>query len=441
MATTTSLVLIQRLSEAIGDYLSLTASDGTTTTVVDTDLANLTEDNGGVQGYVKIVTDAGGSGAAPEGQIRRIKNGTSGYTASSTTITVNFAFTASPATGDTYELHRYDPVVKRNAINSAIRQLWPSIYLPIRDESLVVDNLLSNSGFETAASSNVHPSWSKVGTPTIDDNGSIVRHLSSSARIIASGAAEGETQTVQVNIKELIGKTVHAAFWVYATTANWARIRVDTDGGTTFLSSDYHTGADEWQYLEIHETIPDAATQVGLRLEVADGGTAYFDAGWMAVGPIHKMTVPTSIVRGPYRVEQQMDESDPNGDYLNLDNPIRGHRLRVRGMGHLSQPSTDSGTVEVGDEYVDLIVAKAAQILFQSVSGDDGNPRHTPEYWREIVHGPRFTRGQGMIDMPGNRMVPPPIGRRKGSWHIEDDGSGRYIMLDGRSQLRSKSHR
>ena len=50
MATTTSLVLIQRLSEAIGDYLSLTASNGTTATVVDTDLANLAEDNGGVQG-------------------------------------------------------------------------------------------------------------------------------------------------------------------------------------------------------------------------------------------------------------------------------------------------------------------------------------------------------------------------------------------------------
>ena len=147
MATTTSLVLIQRLSEAIGDYLSLTASSGTSTTVVDTDLDNLAEDNGGVQGYVKIVTDAGGSGAAPEGEIRRIKNGTSGYTASSTTITVNFAFTASPASGDTYELHRFDPVVKRNAINRAIETLYPQLYLPIRDQSVVVNNRLLNSDF------------------------------------------------------------------------------------------------------------------------------------------------------------------------------------------------------------------------------------------------------------------------------------------------------
>ena len=432
MATTTSLVLIQRLSEAIGDYLSLTASGGTTTTVVDTDLANLTEDNGGVQGYVKIVTDAGGSGAAPEGQIRRIKNGTSGYTASSTTITVNFAFTASPASGDTYELHRFDPVVKRNAINSAIRQLWPSIYLPIRDESLVVDNLLSNSDFETAASANVHPSWSKVGTPTITDETSIRRHLTNSAKIIASGAVEGQVQVVQVNIEELIGKTVHAAFWVYATTANWARIRVDTDGGTTFLSSDYHTGVDEWQYLEIHETLPDAATQIGLRLEVANGGTAYFDAGWMAVGPIHKMTVPTTILHGPHRVEQQADESDPNGDYKLMDKAITGRRLRVRGMGALSQPSTDSGTVEIGDEKVDLIVAKAAEILFQSVRGDDGNDRHIPEYWRALVHGRPGTRREGMIHETGKRMMPMTTGRNRGRWHTEKDASGRYIILDDR---------
>mgnify|MGYP003109736567 CR=1 FL=1 len=432
MATTTSLVLIQRLSEAIGDYRLLTAdADGSATTsrIVDAEFANLTEDAGGLPGWVKVVSTT--DGAAPLGEIRRVANGAAGYTVSGTIMVVNQAFSAALGAGDTFEHHRFDPVVKRTAINAAIRQLWPSIYLPIRDESLVVDNLLSNSGFETAASGNLHPSWTKVGTPTITDETSIRRHLTNSAKIIASGASEGETQTVQVNIDEMIGKTVDAAFWVYATTANWARIRVDV-GSADWLNSDYHTGADEWQYLEIHATIPESAVMLGLRLEVADGGTAYFDAGYMAVGKIHKMTVPTSIVRGPHRVEQQVDESDPNGDYLNLDNPIRGHRLRVRGMGHLSQPSTDSGTVEIGDEYVDLIAAKAAEILFQMVSGDAGKRQHSTDYWHEIVHGPRGTRGQGMINEPGNRMVPPPIGRLKGSWHVEDDDNGSYIMLDGR---------
>lgn len=71
MATTTSLVLMQRLSEAIGDRYSSTATGGTTATVVDTSLANHTEDDGGIQGWVKIVTDAGGAGAAPEGEVRR----------------------------------------------------------------------------------------------------------------------------------------------------------------------------------------------------------------------------------------------------------------------------------------------------------------------------------------------------------------------------------
>ena len=53
MGTTTRQVLRERLSQAIGDYYSLAttgsgAGDGTT--MVDADLANLTEDNGGIQG-------------------------------------------------------------------------------------------------------------------------------------------------------------------------------------------------------------------------------------------------------------------------------------------------------------------------------------------------------------------------------------------------------
>ena len=433
MATTTSLVLIQRLSEAIGDYRLLTAdADGSATSsrIVDAEFANLTEDAGGLPGWVKVVSTTDGN--APLGEIRRVANGAAGYTVSGTIMVVNQAFSTALGAGDTFEHHRFDPVVKRTAINAAIRQLSFTLFRSIRDESLIVDNLLSNSGFETVVSGGVHPSWTAVGSATITDETTIKRHGTYSAKIVASGSDEGQEQVVStVETKDLIGKPVVAKFWVHATTADWARIRIDF-GSSTFESSSYHTGADEWQVLEINTNVPSGASQVSMQLDVANGGTAYFDAGWMTIDKIYKMTVPTSIIRGPYRVEQQMDESDPNGDYLNLDRPIRGHRLRVRGMGLLSQPSTDSGTVEIGDEYVDLIAYKAAEILFQMVSGDAGNIRHSADYWHEIVHGPRGTRGQGMINEPGNRMVPPPTGRLKGSWHIEDDDSGSYIMLDGR---------
>ena len=140
MGTTTRLVLEQRFSEAIGDYESLTASAGNTTTLTAAALADLTEDNDGIQGWVKI--DAGSAA----GDIRRIK-ASSGYVASTKVLTVNRAFSAS-AGAVAFTLHRYDPKQKLNAISRAIELLFPTLYLPVRDETLSVDNLLINSSFE-----------------------------------------------------------------------------------------------------------------------------------------------------------------------------------------------------------------------------------------------------------------------------------------------------
>ena len=72
MGTTTRQVLRERLSQAIGDYYSLTSTGsgaGGGTTIVDADLANLTEDDGGIQGWT-IQTSGNNAG-----EIRRIKNG------------------------------------------------------------------------------------------------------------------------------------------------------------------------------------------------------------------------------------------------------------------------------------------------------------------------------------------------------------------------------
>ena len=136
MGTTTRQVLRERLSQAIGDYYSLAttgsgAGDGTT--MVDADLANLTEDNGGVQGWV--IQTSGNN----YGEIRRIKNGTAGYTASSTTININRACTNQVASGVSYELHRFDPVRKHDALEIALEGLFPYLYKPVI-EDLVIDN-------------------------------------------------------------------------------------------------------------------------------------------------------------------------------------------------------------------------------------------------------------------------------------------------------------
>ena len=436
MATTTSLVLIQRLSEAIGDYLSLTASGGTTTTVVDTDLDNLTEDNGGVQGYVKIVTDAGGSGAAPEGEIRRIKNGTSGYTASSTTITVNFAFTASPASGDTYELHRFDPVVKRNAINSAIRSLYPSrdtrgriqrgLYLPLLDESIFVDDRLSNSGFETFSGG--FTGWTAVGSPTVAEESTVVFHGTKSAKVTSAGGAAGQlTQTPDVNVQGRAGQTATFKRWVWASVASEVRVRIDWDGGSTFANSEYHTGDSSWRLLSVSGTIPTNATQVKVICEVIQGGkVGYFDGpGGLIVGPKYKYTLPSSFVQGPHSVSMQHNENNVEGPYYPIPEggvPISGRILRLEGMGRLTEPASDSATTEVDGARADLIVAEAARRMFSGMArGDSNNLIHSPDFWADEVFQKRASPGIAMPVMSAET--------RRNNWNVLEDSDGKYLVF------------
>lgn len=385
------------------------------TTIIDTALANLTEDNGGIQGYIKMTS---GSDA---GNARRIKNGTSGYTASSTTITVNFAFSGQIASGVSFELHRFDPDIKRLAINRAIENLYPLLYLELRDHSVMIDNRLSNSHFGTYSGG--FTGWTAVGSPTVTQESTIVRMPGAkSAKVVASGANGQLTQAPHMSRNEMTGKDARAHFWVYATGANAARVRLDWDG-STIVSSDYHSGKDQWELLKVEGTVPDGATQIKTILEVTDGSTAYFANGFQSVGPIWRYTVPSTFLQGPHYVDMQQDENEPDGVYSPLrGSPVEGFILQLRGMGLLSRPTTDSGTTEVDGAKVDLIVAKAAEMMFQGmVTGDEGNLYHTPEYWRN-ERAARESR-------PGARMMPMGSAKSNGYWTSESDSSGHYIRL------------
>ena len=151
MATTTRAVLRQRLSEAIGDYTTMTttsagAADGTT--LVDSGIRNLSggRDDDAFEGWYVLLT----SGAA-SGEIKRVLQSRE----SVNSITLQEAFSIQVASGITYELHRNDPALKHNAINRGIEELSSQIPLPLRDETLVVDNLLTNWDFETFADSEI----------------------------------------------------------------------------------------------------------------------------------------------------------------------------------------------------------------------------------------------------------------------------------------------
>ena len=153
--TTTRVALLQRLSEQIGDWWTdTTTSIGNVNQkeLIDTSLLKHTmggDDDGFLDWWVRMT-----SGAA-SGETGRV----SSSTASTGTLTFSSAFSARIASGVTYELHRFDPADKHNALNAAARLLYPSLAVPLMDETLVVDDLLSNPSFESAFGSGPHPSW------------------------------------------------------------------------------------------------------------------------------------------------------------------------------------------------------------------------------------------------------------------------------------------
>ena len=129
------------------------------------------------------------------------------------------------------------------------------------------------------------------------------------------------------------------ACWVYATAASTARIRV-LWGSSSYESHDYHSGDDQWEYQEINVNVPSTAAEITAVLEVADAGTARFDASHLHIAPIYRYTIPSAIVHGPHYVTQQADIFHPEGPYhpiVRETEATPGRILRFEGLGILTR--------------------------------------------------------------------------------------------------------
>ena len=426
MATTTRVNLRKALSEAIGDYQAFaTTADGNDakTSLVSSTLKNYSggADDGAFEEQFFLGTSGANSGASKRCALY-IANASDGPTA-----ILQDALDNQTASADTFELHRYDPDLKHTAINRALAELFPILYKPIRDETLVVDNILANNDFETAGGT-TFSDWTEVNSPTVSIETSRVFHGTNSAKVVASGDVGQLTQTLDVNIDELAGKT--ATFKVRVWTNDSSQARLKIDWGTSTETGDYHTGDSSWRLLTAEAAVPTDATQVQVICEVAASQTAYFDTGWFAVEQIHRLTVPSDIVRGPMHILQQYNEDMVDGAYYPLPSgvaPTRGRILRLEGMGILSRPSSESGTTEIGEPQLNLVTAYAAMVLFQtllmrSATEQRSNLTENIRYWQMEV--------QRLSAQPGIRMRPRGASRGRNSWHIEDDADGRYLLFD-----------
>ena len=233
---------LEMLGRATGVFFEGEASGGNTTTLVDaTDINH--HDINTLKNKWLYITDAGNTAA--EDTARRI----SSVHASDGTITVDSAFKAALQSGDDYQILAYDPEIMKASLQQAARTLYPHIYLPTQDESIVVDNLVSNWDFETWSGSTA-TGWTTVSGTLAQETGFVV-HGSSSAKLTnTSTTIDKITQaflsTSWANINETESKTLHVRGWVWSETADAVRLSVTFDG-STFNYSNYHSGTAEWE--------------------------------------------------------------------------------------------------------------------------------------------------------------------------------------------------
>ena len=163
-------------------------------------------------------------------------------------------------------------------------------------------------------------------------------------------------------------------------------------------------------------------------MEVADGNTGYFDAAWLAVDPLYKYTLPTSITFGPHYVTQQADRYNPDGPYHPIGRdgtPTKGRILRLEGLGMLSRPTTDAGTVEVGEPHISIINAYALMFFNRLLLANSAQQQRD-----------RFSQDMVMWGKEANSLITeiarPRIGAKRsdGTWHTEEDSGGRYLIFD-----------
>lgn len=416
MATTTRAVLRVLVSDSLGGArftartcTSQGAASGAS--IIDSGLAGFGTDY--LTGW-HVVLPNGPTGSSSAYETQEVDL----FTSATGTIDPVANFSGQVANSQSYELHRFEPQLIHKAINEAIEHYFSDLSVPLLDESLIVDNLLSNPDFESDISGGAHPSWTNVGSPTVTADTGTKWHGDQAAKIVSGGSAGRITQAPTIIVREITGKSAVFGAWVYCTAASTARLRIDWDG-TNFENHDYHSGVDQWERQKISATIPSTATQVKACCESVASGTSFFDSTWLAVDKIYKYTLPSTFAQvSAVEIQTSEDypadpftpislwhyEEDADGKYLILDSSgySAGYRLRVRGTGVLSALTSDTGTVEIGRPERELLVAGACHFVMRykwhdPASQDKAEYKEKMEYWEREAE--RLSEKAGLRSM------------------------------------------
>src|SRR3989304_5726732 len=247
--------------------ITSTATGGAGGTVVDSAYAipGATTDHFDFK-IIKIATDAGGAGAAPEGEVRYISEG--GYTAASGAVSCSSNSTAAVASGDTYEVHEIHPteidnIIKRKVRNLYMPTLWPLSMLIVQNDANDMEPTSIATDYDTG------------GGGALATETSIVYNGAQSLKMTCNATNE------YVSLKALLGvnesEQLVAAVSCYVTSGDDAIFRV---WDTTNAAAIDEAASDEvrWMDLIAPFSVPTGCERVDLRMMgVGSDDVIYWD--------------------------------------------------------------------------------------------------------------------------------------------------------------------
>ena len=397
--TVTLLTLIQKLAEANSDYLSFSTTTTVTTDnyVISTTLGQYDESEddhfGGADTEWWLYID----GVANSDILRR----TSDYSAASTRITVEGAALVCESAAVTCRLYRFNRDHMVNAIEQACEEVYPALYLPLEDLTLITGNILSDASFED---------WSSTST---------LAHYSALSGTLAQATAAGSTRNGTYAVKYTAGATPDYLYisskdyprlldlqdmtcdwdvWVYPEILNSAAMTIYTinaAGSTQTLVTTTACPAAKWSRIYIEsQKLNDNLHELQVRFNVAtDTKYAIFDDAMIQGrrmyeylmppnfrdGNLDSVTLQTSGNYDPACYDLHPFSTINPGRDLHFDEINNGtqryvafdqtlpteRRLRLLGNKPLEITGTDdTDTITIDAHRVPLFIAKAREIFW-----------------------------------------------------------------------------
>jgi len=437
MGTTTLLSLAQKVSEAIGDWLTVETTTNITTDklIKSTSLNNYdrASDDYFSDWWVYL----------PDGNNAGTERLVSDYATATGQLTVYGANLNAETGAVTVNVSRRPYSEIKKAIINSVSRLYPNLHRKVDNLDLITGNVCPP--FRWASSSTLDFYTEPSGTLAKTTTGGLFRSPGiTSAKVTASGANDALVLDSDdyPRLLDLMGKTADFKVWVYPEVTDDTTIIVSTvsnDGTTTqTFTSTTSCPAGYWTLIELEDKeINDDLQKIEIKLNIATD-TKY--AYWMpprAIGRnIREYALPSDFDNGhisqvyiqtsgysddacddlhPRYWERVYgydigDFQIPAGNYKHIRLPAfypENRRIRIVGDQPLEVLSADTDTISISnDKEIDLIIACAAHWLYREARGtpaseDVGRLAFEAERWpaeyRRLLSAARMTRTPGTL--------------------------------------------